>query len=135
MGNVRELQSVIRESLIASAGPTVIAEFLPAELHRGEGGEPESETEVRPMPDMDWRSLPEFVESAVAEGQKDVYRRALEQFDRLIVAAAMRQAGGQQNRAAEILGISRVTLRAKLRHMHLAVEKVLLPRQTEEPRN
>lgn len=87
------------------------------------------------MPDMDWRSLPEFVESAVAEGQKDVYRRALEQFDRLIVAAAMRQAGGQQNRAAEILGISRVTLRAKLRHMHLAVEKVLLPRQTEEPRN
>ncbi|MGI6419706.1 MAG: sigma-54-dependent transcriptional regulator [Thermoguttaceae bacterium] len=133
-GNVRELQSVIRESLIASAGPTVIPEFLPAELHRDEG-ESETETEVSPMLDVDWRSLPDFVESAAAEGEKDVYRRALERFDRWIVSAVMRQTGGQQNRAAEILGISRVTLRSKLRHMRLAVEKVLLPRETDEPQD
>lgn len=134
-GNVRELQSVIRESLIASAGPTVIPEFLPAELHRDEITESEPETEVSPMPDVDWRSLSDFVESAASAGEKDIYRRALERFDRLIVSAVMRQAGGQQNRAAEILGISRVTLRSKLRHMQLAIEKVLLPRETEEPRN
>ncbi len=29
-GNVRELQSIIRESLIVSAGPTILPEFLPA---------------------------------------------------------------------------------------------------------
>jgi DNA-binding NtrC family response regulator len=45
----------------------------------------------------------------------------------------MRFSNGQQNRAAEILGLSRVTLRAKLRNMQLAVEKVLAPRETEAP--
>ena len=32
-GNVRELQSVIREALVVSAGPSILPEFLPAELH------------------------------------------------------------------------------------------------------
>ena len=33
-GNVRELQNTIHEALIASAGPTILPDFLPAELHR-----------------------------------------------------------------------------------------------------
>jgi len=36
-------------------------------------------------------------------------------FDRLLIARALQESGGQQNRAAELLGLSRVTLRAKLR--------------------
>lgn len=129
-GNVRELQSVIRESLIASAGPTVIPEFLPAELHREAGNEPEAE--VSAVPEVDWRSLPDFIETAAAHGEKDVYRRALEQFDRLIVSSVMGQAGGQQNRAAEILGLSRVTLRSKLRHLQLGVRKTLTSRHPDD---
>jgi DNA-binding protein Fis len=43
----------------------------------------------------------------------------------------MTQSGGQQNKAAEILGLSRVTLRAKLRGMRMEVEKVLIPRKVD----
>ncbi len=64
--------------------------------------------------------------------RRDIYRRALDRFDRLVISHVMRHAGGQQNRAAEILGLSRVTLRAKLRHMQLSVEKVLAPREPED---
>jgi two-component system nitrogen regulation response regulator GlnG len=131
-GNVRELQSVVREALIVSAGPTILPEFLPAELHREGGGEPEAEPKVGAIPDVDWRLLPDFVEMAAAQGETDVYRRALQRFDRLVISSIMRQAGGQQNRAAEILGLSRATLRTKLRQLQLAVEKVLSPQPRED---
>jgi two-component system nitrogen regulation response regulator GlnG len=84
-------------------------------------------------PEMNWNALAEYVESLIARGEQDVYRRALEHFDRLVVTRAIRQAGGQQSRAAEILGLSRVTLRAKLRTMDLGVEKVLTPRRAPQP--
>lgn len=128
-GNVRELQSVVREALIVSAGPAVLPEFLPAELHRTP---PEPEAEVEgPMPEMGWEALAQMVDNAIRSGETDVYRRAREQFDRLLVSRAMRQAAGNQHQAAEILGLSRVTLRAKLRAMHLAVEKRLADRAPE----
>lgn len=131
-GNVRELQSVIREALIVSAGPTLIPDFLPAELHRDENAEPETEPDVGAIPDVNWRSLPDLVETAAAQGEKDIYRRALERFDRLVISTIMRQAGGQQTRAAEILGLSRATLRTKLRHMQLAVKRVLTPQDVKK---
>ncbi|MBN2581204.1 MAG: sigma-54-dependent Fis family transcriptional regulator [Pirellulales bacterium] len=123
-GNVRELQSVIREALIVAVGPAVLPEFLPLELHPEKAAEePAEEAEATPLPEVDWKSLPEFVDAALAGGEMDLYRRALAYFDRLLIARAMRQAGGRQNRAAEILGLSRVTLRAKLRGAGLTVEK------------
>jgi two-component system, NtrC family, nitrogen regulation response regulator GlnG len=128
-GNVRELESVVREALIVSAGPTVLPEFLPGELHRENGAEPEGEDAVDSAADVDWGTLQEFVDAATAQGEKDIYRRALEQFDRLVISHVVRSAGGQQNRAAEMLGLSRVTLRTKLRHMQLSVEKVLTPQE------
>ena len=46
-----------------------------------------------------------------------VYRRAREQFDRLVILGAMQQVAGNRNQAAKILGLSQVTLRSKLRSM------------------
>ena len=132
-GNVRELQSVVREALIVSAGSTILPEFLSDELHRDDAATQEAEPEVSSMPEVDWRTLSDFVETAATASETDIYRRALEQFDRLVISYVMRQAGGQQNRAAEMLGLSRVTLRAKLRHMQMSVEKILAtsPREPE----
>jgi two-component system nitrogen regulation response regulator GlnG len=116
-GNVRELQSVIRESLIASIGPTILPEFLPAEVHRAASAEAEPELGPLAMPDVDWQSLAQLVETAISAGETDVYRRAKEIFDRLLISRALRQTDWNQYRAAEILGLSRVTLRTKLRSM------------------
>jgi transcriptional regulator with GAF, ATPase, and Fis domain len=124
-GNVRELQSVIREALIVSAGPTLMPEFLPAEVHPSAACLDDATAPSDAIPDMDWQTLSQFVESAIAAEQTDVYRRAREQFDRLLITRAMRQANGNQNCAADILGLSRVTVRARLRNLGLAVGKVL----------
>jgi len=124
-GNVRELQSVIREALIVSAGPSILPEFLPADLQPSASSDAEPEGAPPSLSDNDWQSLRDVVESSIAGGQTDVYRRVREHFDRLVIVRAMQQAEGNQNRAADILGISRATLRARLRAMRLATKKVV----------
>lgn len=62
----------------------------------------------------------------------DLYRRALEHFDRLIVGHVMEQSGGNLTKAAERLGLSRVTLRSKLRSMRRAMQDAdILPPETQ----
>ncbi len=124
-GNVRELQSVIRESLIVAAGPSILPEFLPVELQQVATVDAEPEEESPLVSDTDFQSLAAFVDRALAARETEVYRRVREQFDRVVIVRAMQQADGNQNRAAEILGISRVTLRGKLRGMRLGTKKVM----------
>jgi two-component system nitrogen regulation response regulator GlnG len=128
-GNVRQLQSVIREALVVSAGLTLLPEFLPPEVRFEAESEPDTPEQTGPLPDVDWENLCRFVENSISGGEVDIYRRAREQFDRLLILRALRAANGNQNRAAEMLGLSRVTLRARLRSMQLAVEKVVAPGQ------
>lgn len=114
-GNIRELQSVIREALIASTGPTLLPDFLPIELQADAPSEAESPEELAPLGQDAWKELGIFVEKALAEKIPDIYREAVIRFDRLVVTQAMKHANGLQTKACELLGLSRPTLRAKLR--------------------
>ncbi|MFO0869457.1 MAG: sigma-54 dependent transcriptional regulator [Pirellulales bacterium] len=114
-GNIRELQSVLREALIASTGPTLLPDFLPLDSSPEPLEEPEAPVTV-PLADVpNWSALAAFVEEGLRTRQEHLYRRALEYFDRLVIAQAMQAADGFQSRAALALGISRPTMRAKLR--------------------
>ena len=64
--------------------------------------------------------------SLLAAGELDVYRKAGQAADRVILETVLRHARGNQLQASEILGISRTTLRGKLRALGLMVEKQLL---------
>jgi DNA-binding NtrC family response regulator len=116
-GNVRELQNVLRQALIASAGPTIVPEFLPAELLEEPGSEGQELVETQTPPDSAWQTLQDSFRAWLNCGETDLYRRAKEQFDRLVILSAMQHAGGNRSQAVKILGLSQVTLRAKLRNM------------------
>ena len=73
------------------------------------------------------------LEAWLASGQTDVYRRSREQLDRLVILRVLQEVGGNRQRAAEILGLSKVTLRAKLRSMGLSVDKVVVEHPDEDP--
>jgi two-component system nitrogen regulation response regulator GlnG len=126
-GNVRELENVIREALIAAVGPTILPEFLPTELHRRNGVamKSASASTASAPGDVDSQALAQFIDTAIAAGETDVYRRARDYFDRMLILRAMQQANGSQQRAAEILGLSRVTLRARMRALGLTVERTV----------
>jgi two-component system nitrogen regulation response regulator GlnG len=96
---------------------TLLPEFLPVDLRQEPSAAAEVDADESPVGDIDWQILPQFVEKAISGNETDVYRRARDQFDRLLIIRAVQHTGGNQNRAAEILGLSRVTLRARLRAM------------------
>ena len=60
-------------------------------------------------------------------GQSDIYRRLCLEADRVILDIALQQTRGNQVLASQLLGMSRNTLRAKLRTLGLCLQKQLLP--------
>lgn len=114
-GNIRELQNVVRESLIHSAGPTLLPEFLPAHI-----GRTTSEAQFKPetaikRENPSWETLARSTNAEFDQNKTGIYRRALETLDRILVVQALQRTGGHQAAAAELLGLSRPTLRAKMR--------------------
>jgi DNA-binding protein Fis len=108
------LQSVLREALIVATGPTLLPEFLalstplsPAEVER-----PETVTLPRVG---DWNKLEKYLEEGLKDRHPDLYRGLIQRFDAIVLGQVMQAVGGLQSRAAEALGLSRPTLRAKLR--------------------
>jgi len=122
-GNVREMQSILREALIVSAGPTLVPDFLPAELNRDDAGDLERAVETVALSDVDWTALARLVDDSLRNGTPGLYRLVLDQLDRLLISRALQQTGGNQAQACELLGISRPTLRAKLRSLKLTISK------------
>lgn len=106
-GNVRELENIVRQSMLLARGYAVSPEHVREALSRG------PQPTVTGMPSLaTW--LAELVAEAQAGRLQQIHGHAIEAVERLLLAEAMRQAGGNQARAARWLGISRLTLREKL---------------------
>jgi len=119
-GNVRELENVVRKALLAAQGYTISHDHVRrALLQTGDGT-------VNAPP-----SLGEQVDTLLAAARRDelsdVHARVIDLAERELFAHAIRQAGGNQAKAARWLGITRITMRSKL------VQFGLHPRQDEEP--
>lgn len=61
--------------------------------------------------------FPDYVAKLMAENQPDIYRRVIQEVDRHLLREIMKHCRGNQLQAAERLGISRMTLRSKLRSL------------------
>ncbi|NNJ24814.1 sigma-54-dependent transcriptional regulator [Alienimonas chondri] len=116
-GNVRELQSVLRKAILHSSGPVIVPKDLPAEV-RGGTAEPPKET----GPPSDLRPL---LEGAFAENSDDIYADSLELMERYVVTRILDRTGGNQSRAAKMLGITRGSLRNKIRGLGITIEQVI----------
>lgn len=66
------------------------------------------------------RSLAEYFNALEGERPAELYRRVLDQVEPPLLDRVMVHTRGNQSRAAEILGISRGTLRTKLKRYGMA---------------
>jgi nitrogen regulation protein NR(I) len=117
-GNVRQLQSVVKQALLAAAGPVLTAADLPPEVRPGGVGTAVAANE---------RSGEEggvlgFVRRRLSEGTADLYAEVLERVEREVLVEVLTHTQGNITRAAQVLGITRPTLRSKLAGLGLAVE-------------
>lgn len=94
------------------------------------GGSPNQDSTVvslvaRRMADL----VPSLVDTLMASGSRRLHRDASTLFERPLLAHVLRLTGGNQLRAARLLGLNRNTLRKRCRELNVA-----LPRGEGRPR-
>lgn len=117
-GNVRELENLIYRSAVISQGEKILIKDLPLEVVKGVGVLPDTDTEE---PDLE-ESVVSMVGQPVADPYDSAYqalRKAhqnniLEHAERALIERALLESNGKQVNAAEILGMTRATLRKRM---------------------
>jgi len=113
-GNIRELQSVLKQALLRASGTVLLPAFLP-ELS-GEPAEPAAGPPRGPDP-----VLGAYISQRLGPDARDLYAEVHRELDRLLLPRVMEYTHGNQNQAARLLGVARQTLRTKLRDLCLHV--------------
>jgi DNA-binding NtrC family response regulator len=121
-GNVRELQAVVKQALLQATGPVLMPEFFPEEvriggrtsLATGLGGEADHCTEFE-----------SFIDKQLRSGTEDLYAEALAHMERMLLTRVLRHTDGNQSKAAKLLGITRGSLRNKIRTLRITIDQVV----------
>ncbi len=117
-GNVRELQSAVKHALVHTAGEMLAPDALPPHLQQ-RSSRLDALT-AGPSVDLDVARL---VQDSLAGECGNIYYRVQAAMDRVVLREVLEHVKGNQVEAAELLGISRTTLRSKLRSLNMVVEK------------
>jgi two-component system nitrogen regulation response regulator GlnG len=118
-GNIRELQSVLKQALLQATGSVLIPAFLPAAL--GTAGEPTALARTEAV-SAGFLFEP-FIRQRLEAGGNDVYAEAHRQLDRILLPLALDFSDGNQRLAARLLGIARQTFRVRLREAGLTLKQ------------
>jgi DNA-binding NtrC family response regulator len=104
-GNVRELRNAIERGAVLARGTPIRPEHLP-----------ETVTSPRPLGESDVEArVRELVEKLVSQGTPgDLYRHVEARWEKALLRRVLEQTGNNQVKAAELLGINRMTLRKKM---------------------
>ncbi|MRG92361.1 sigma 54-interacting transcriptional regulator [Polyangium spumosum] len=108
-GNIRELRNVIERAVVLSAGGTILPDHLGLGGRGPSGGRKSSPELVTIPPPPPRVSSPSDVEPAIAP-----LRVPVGADERRRIVEALEYCGGNQSKAAEMLGISRRTLLTRL---------------------
>jgi two-component system nitrogen regulation response regulator GlnG len=118
-GNLRELQSVLKQSLLRSTGPVLLPEFLPPLSGKGE----RLEALEKVAPAADRGNLERFIQAALENGSNRLYSDFQAETERFLLERVMRHTGGNQLQAARLLGITRGKLRSRLRVLGMSTDR------------
>ncbi len=136
-GNVRELENVIKASLVVARGNVFQLEFLPEKIR----------TAARPL-GLDANEAASPVSSASLEvslhdlGRQllaqtplhgQIHRKMVESAERAVICAALEYTSGNLASAARLLGITRSTLRKKMKHLGIEVSKTVSSPEINQP--
>lgn len=121
-GNVRELHSVVRQAILQTTGPVILPDFLPAEIL---GGRTVAASENGHASHAAPSDIANFVQQRLSAGSTSLYAEGIERLERQLLPAVLEHTGGNQSVAARILGITRGSLRNKLRSLGITVNQVV----------
>jgi two-component system nitrogen regulation response regulator GlnG len=120
-GNIRELQSVIKQSLLRATGTVLIPAFLP-ELS---SSDTTNSTAAGELAAKGWSAFQQFIRRRLEAGSTDLNAEAQLEVDRILLTAVLDFTDNNQFQAAKHLGLSRQTLRQRLRSIGRSVVKTM----------
>jgi two-component system nitrogen regulation response regulator GlnG len=137
-GNVREVESVIKQALINATGTVITKDCLP-EIRcaepMGQNGcarlEAVEALDKGPSDRLPRHDLAGFIESQLADGSRTLHAEATAVMERYLLTRVLRETGGNQSEAAKILGITRGSLRNKIRVLRLSIGQVVTVAEDE----
>ena len=108
-GNVRELESVMKQSLLTARGNVLLPEFVPHLV---------VEETQSILSRTDCETISEgFIAKRIAAGSNNLHAEAIATTEHKLLSQVLEHTRGNQLKASGILGISRVTLRSKLKSL------------------
>jgi two-component system, NtrC family, nitrogen regulation response regulator GlnG len=113
-GNVRELENVVQHAMVMAAGGVILPEHLP--IVPGAAPPPAAAGTLEQLVDQ---KLAECVRGLGRRESANLYDLLIALVERPLLRAVLQETGGNQLRAAALLGINRNTLRKKLRQLGL----------------
>jgi nitrogen regulation protein NR(I) len=119
-GNVRELQSVLKQALLQATGPVIIPDFLPETVRTAQHTPPHAEPDGLPVDE-----LQRFIDHRLESGSSNLYAEALELMEKYLLTRVLRLTEGNQSRAASVLGITRGSLRNKIRSLGISIDQIV----------
>src|SRR5205807_1023290 len=112
------LQSVLKQALLQATGTVLLPDFLPTAIRH-----PEKAAEhAASTGGGDWEA---FIQDRLREGSQELYAETLALMERQLVTAVLRHTQGNQVQAARILGITRGSLRTKIRSLGITIERAI----------
>lgn len=113
-GNIRQLQNVIKQAIIKMRGDVILLDDLPVL----EDDTPELHNDSH-LP-FDWDR---FVTEQIQAGTNCLYAQALERMEHEVLVRVLKYTSGNQLQAAKILGITRGSLRNKIRRLGIEIAR------------
>ena len=127
-GNIREMQSVIRQALLNTTGPVVVPEHLPDAVRGTSTRTVNSNGSHHGLPESD---LKPFIERHLQTDAGQLYAQTLAQMERYLITRVLQETHGNQSKAAEILGITRGKIRDRIAAFGLKLEKEVSLTETD----
>ena len=117
-GNVRELENALLRAAVLARGRTLVGEDFAL------AGQPRQTTgEVLPLEEAVRRRLAELLQANAAAAPSDLHALLINAVERPLIEVVLERAGGNQVKAAEMLGINRNTLRKKITELGIEVRR------------
>lgn len=121
-GNIRELQAVLRKAMLMSTGPVLVPEYLPGEIVATEERALDASGSPHPRDETHFAG---FLQELERNKSNDLYAESLEWMERHLLTYVLSHTNGNQSKAAERLGITRGSLRNKIRSLNISIEQVV----------
>ncbi len=118
-GNVRELENAIQTAIVMGKEDVLLLEDFPMFAPKTPGLKQEAPKQASDYEKMFQDILGPILRESIAAGDSNLYKSVLGNLEKALIEMVLREVAGSQTKAVKILGISRNTLRTRMKKYKL----------------